>query len=269
LLKPEKTLIKDIKDEAEGVRTYAFSAGDGFVPEPGQFNMLGFPGVGEAPVSLSSIALNGGFDHTIKAVGKLTDYLASLKKGDTVFIRGPYGKGWPVRETEGKDLLLIAGGVGLAPIRPVIQTILTRRDSFGEVSLLYGARNERNLLFTHEFESWAEKISFHLTVDEVVSGHKGVKGVNVGLITELLDKTKITPDRTKAFVCGPEIMMRFICRGLLLRRISPSEIYVSLERRMKCGIAHCGHCQHYGLFVCKDGPVFPYKEVRGLPDGLL
>jgi len=266
-LKPIRALIKNIKHEAEGVKTYTVSAGNPFFYEPGQFNMVGFPGVGEAPISLSSILHDGCFEHTIKSVGRVTNFLDNLKKGYEIFLRGPYGRGWPIKEAEGIDILLIAGGVGLAPIRPVIQTILNRRKSFGEVSLIYGARDEKSILYMDGFKEWEKEIALYLTVDEA-SDPKLWKH-NVGLVTELLDKVKVKPERTVAFVCGPEIMMRFICRGLLMNGISQSKLYVSLERRMKCGIAQCGHCQHSGLFVCKDGPVFSYKEVKGLPDGML
>lgn len=266
-LKPLIAEIKDIKFETEDVRTYTLFTAAAFLPAPGQFNMLGYPGAGEAPISLSSISKNGFFDHTIRTAGRVTGFIERLKIGDDIFFRGPYGNGWPIKETEGKDLILIAGGVGLAPIRPVIQWILKNRNSFGDVSLICGARNEKNMLFQSEFREWGKKIGLYLTVDEVIDA--GEWKHNTGLVTELLDKVKIKPERTSAFICGPEIMMRFISIGLLMRRIPQSEIYVSLERRMKCGIAQCGHCQHFGLFVCKDGPVFSYKDVRGLPDGTL
>jgi len=278
-LKPLKARIKDIKLEAEDVKTYILSIEGSFAAIPGQFNMVGYPGVGEAPISFSSIVRNKCFEHTIKAVGRVTGFLNGLKKWDKLLIRGPYGRGWPVNHVKGRDILLIAGGVGLAPIRPVVQMILAKRELFGDVSLIYGAKNEKNALFMNEFDEWGKGISLHLTVDEVIQhppvsrlgkgGNKGGWKHNVGLVTDLLDKIRIKPENTFAFICGPEIMMRFICRGLLMMGIAQSQLYVSLERRMKCGIAHCGHCQHFGLFVCKDGPVFSYDEVRGLPDGLL
>ncbi len=290
-LKPIKAYIKDIKLEAEEVKTYTLIAEYSFVAKPGQFNMVGYPGVCEAPISLSSIVRNDCFEHTIKAVGRVTNFLNSLEKGDELHFRGPYGRGWPLNEARGRDILLIAGGVGLAPIRPVVQTTLNKRDLFNDVSLIYGARNEKNILFTNEFNGWEKGISLYLTVDEVLhhlpesplarrgsnpslfplskGESKGGWQYHIGLVTDLLDKIKINPDNTVAFVCGPEIMMRFICRGLIMMGIIPSRIYVSLERRMRCGIAHCGHCQHFGLFVCKDGPVFSYKEVKGLSDGVL
>jgi sulfhydrogenase subunit gamma (sulfur reductase) len=274
-LRPIKARIRDIKTEAEEVKTYNLSIKSSFAAIPGQFNLVGFPGVGESPISFSSVVRNGYFDHTIKAVGRVTSFLDGLKKGDELLLRGPYGKGWPLNITKGKDIFLIAGGVGLAPLRPVVQEVLEKRELFGEVSLIYGARNEKNVLFMDEFDKWKKGVSLFLTVDEITQQPpayppgKGVWKHNIGLVTDLLDEVKIKPDNTIAFVCGPEIMMRFICKGLLMMGLMQSSIYVSLERRMKCGIAHCGHCQHFGLFVCKDGPVFSYKDVRGLPDGLL
>ncbi|MEW6068120.1 MAG: FAD/NAD(P)-binding protein [Nitrospirota bacterium] len=273
LLKPIKAKIKDIKQECEDIKTYTLFVKGLFGAMPGQFNMVGYPGVGEAPISLSSVVYNGCFEHTIKGVGRVTKFLERFRKGDEILIRGPFGKGWPLDKVGGKDILLIAGGVGLAPIRPVLQKILSKRKSFGKISLLYGAKNEKRVLFINEFDKWQKNISLYLTVDEVVQ-HPPVsplaeRGSNVGLVTDLLDKVKIDSKNTFAFICGPEIMMRFVCLRLLAMRVDKSNIYVSLERRMKCGIGHCGHCQHFGLFVCKDGPVFSYDQVCGLPDGLL
>jgi NAD(P)H-flavin reductase len=266
-LRPIRACIRDIKTEAEQVKTYNLLIRGSFAAIPGQFNLVGFPGVGESPISFSSVVRNGCFDHTIKAVGRVTGFLDRLKKGDELLLRGPYGKGWPLNIIRDKDILLIAGGVGLAPLRPVVQKVLEKRELFGDVSLIYGARNEKNVLFMDEFNTWKKGVSLFLTVDEV--SQSAAWKHNIGLVTDLLDEVKIKPENTIAFVCGPEIMMRFICKGLLMLGLMQSNIYVSLERRMKCGIAHCGHCQHFGLFVCKDGPVFSYKDVRGLPDGLL
>ena len=158
-LTPIKAIIKDVRPEAEGVKTYTLSTEFPFLAEPGQFNMVGYPGVGEAPISLSAIMQDGSFKHTIKSVGRVTDFLKDFKKGDELFFRGPYGRGWPVKKAEKKDVLIIAGGVGLAPLKPVIQIILDQRGSFGNVSLICGARNEKNMLFMDEFDGWAEKDS--------------------------------------------------------------------------------------------------------------
>lgn len=267
-LLPLRAVITGIKLETEDVRTYSILL-DGVLnnPKPGQFNMVGYPGVGESPISLSSVVSNSRLQHTIKSVGRVTGFIERLKEGDEIFLRGPYGSSWPLNEAIGEDILLIAGGVGLAPIRPAIQEILSKRDSFGSVTLVYGVRSPADILFRDEIDLWRQRIAVLLTVDEVPSNMKW--DYNIGLVTELLDKVALNPERTFAFVCGPEIMMRFVSRGLFLRGFPPSKIYVSLERRMRCGIAQCGHCQHGGNFACKDGPVFPYKDVRGLPDSLL
>lgn len=266
-IRPFTARISAIQTEIEGVKTYSFSLSAQFTARPGQFNMIGYPGVGEAPISFSKVPKNGVFEHTVRAVGRVTQFLAGLREGDELLLRGPYGKGWPMKKAEGKDILLIAGGVGLAPIRPVLQAILENRSLYGDVSLIYGARNEKNLLFMNALNIWSREIAVHLTVDEVINAKTWKH--NVGLVTALLDKVKIRPEQAVSFICGPEIMMRFIARGLIMNGMGQGNLYVSMERRMKCGIGHCGHCQHYGLFVCKDGPVFSYDTVKGYPDGVL
>ncbi|MEW6586563.1 MAG: FAD/NAD(P)-binding protein, partial [Nitrospirota bacterium] len=266
-LVPVKARIEKIQPEIVQVKTYTVALEGPFAASPGQCNMVGYPGVGEAPISLSSLVQKNRFEHTIKAVGRVTRYLDGLRVGDYLFLRGPFGNGWPMHKAENLDILLIAGGIGLAPLRPVVREILNNRETYGEVNLIYGARNEDGLLFTNEYEDWRRSISIHLTVDEALRPKKWRN--HIGLVTDLFDKITINPENTGAFICGPEIMMRFVCRALAFRRLPPSKIHVSMERRMKCGIGHCGHCQHYGLFVCKDGPVFSYDQVRGLPDGLL
>ncbi len=268
-LKPIPAVLKEVKDETADVKTFTMRVNDGFPKtiSPGQFNMLGYPGIGEAPISFSGLRENGEIEHTIRSVGLATRFIEKMTKGEEILIRGPYGRGWPMEAIKGKDLLVVAGGVGLAPLRPVIEHVLAKRDDFGQVFLLYGSRNEKNLLFQNEYKKWAKAFSFQITVDELVT--KAPWKHNVGLITVLLDKASLDIEKTVAFVCGPELMMRFICRGLLLKGVPGADIYVSLERRMRCGIAQCGHCQHVGLFVCRDGPVFPYTQVAGLFDGML
>lgn len=265
---PIRAVVTDIKSETEDVKTYSIlSDGSLYNPKPGQFNMVGHAGVGEAPISFSSIFSGSKFGHTIRAAGRVTKFIEKLKKGDEIFVRGPYGSCWPLDESIGGDVVLVAGGVGLAPIRPVIHEILDKRDSFGRVTLIYGARNPADILFNDEIRIWRKYVEVLLTVDEVPADV--VWDYNVGLVTELLDDMALARERTFAFVCGPEIMMRFIARGLFLKGFFPSKVYVSLERRMKCGIGQCGHCQHGTKFVCKDGPIFPYKDVSIFPDGLL
>ena len=269
-LRPAQAVIREIRKETSDTRTYLLEPQEKQIvrPRPGQFNMLGFPGTGEAPISFSSLPDGSGMvGHTIRSVGMATSFLERLGVGDRVLMRGPFGRGWPMNIAKGKDLILVGGGVGLAPLRPVILEVVGNRDIFGEVSLLIGARDETNLLFFSEFEEWSRSLSVLVTVDEVAG--KNLWKHEVGLITGLLNKLAIRPERALCFVVGPEIMMRFVCRDLLLKGLPPASVYVSLERRMKCGIAQCGHCQHVGFFVCKDGPVFPYDEVSGLMDGLL
>jgi NAD(P)H-flavin reductase len=270
-LKPVRAVLKDVKNENVDIKTYTLEVREGYTPggaRPGQFNMLGYPGIGEAPISFSALPENGELRHTIRAVGMATRFIEKLEKGVEVLVRGPYGRGWPMEAAQGKDLVLIAGGIGLAPIRPVIIEVMKRRQDFGKVFVLFGARNETGLIYTDEYKTWQQAgIAVEVTVDELVT--KKPWKYNLGLITGLVDKLELNTEKTIAFVCGPELMMRFACRGLMLKGVPSSDLYVSLERRMKCGIAQCGHCQHVGLFVCKDGPVFSYSQVEGLYDGLL
>jgi NAD(P)H-flavin reductase len=267
-LLPLRALITDVKFETDDVKTYSLSLSDSsYSAKPGQFNMVGYPGVGEAPISLSSTVSDGRFQHTVRAVGKVTEFIERFRKGDELSLRGPYGSSWPLENTYGGDVLLVAGGVGIAPLRPVVQEILIKRDSFGKVTLIYGSRTPNNIIFTGEINLWRKHIEVFLTVDEVPPHMKW--DYDVGLVTQFLDKAAVNPAKTFVFICGPEIMMLFAARGVFLRGFLPSRVYVSLERRMKCGIAHCGHCQHGRKFVCKDGPVFLYKDISRLPDGLL
>lgn len=267
-LLPLKTVIKKIRSENSDVKTYRLSLnGVRYDARPGQFNMVGYPGVGEAPISLSSLVCHGEFEHTIKAVGRVTRFLERFKEGDELFIRGPYGMNWPLDGAAGNDILLVTGGAGLAPIRSVIQEILRSRDDFENVSLIHGSRNPEDIFFKDEFDIWRKSIEMFLTVDAVPPGVTWSH--HIGIVTDLLDKPRVKKEKTYAFICGPEIMMRFVSRGLLLRGFLPTHVYVSLERRMRCGIGQCGHCQHGSKFVCKDGPVFLYRDVSRFPDGIL
>jgi NAD(P)H-flavin reductase len=228
--------------------------------------MVGEPGVEEAPISLSGITDGGEFDLTIRAVGRVTDYLARLQPGETMQWRGPFGRGWPLAEARGHDLLLVAGGLGLAPLRPVIEHCLANPAAYGSVLLVNGARKPDHFLFQQEYEYWERQLSVMLTVDEVPAGTSW--GHDVGLVTGVIDRLELDSS-TYALVCGPEIMMRFVARQLLDKGLSAGRIFVILERRMRCGIAQCGHCQHGPLFVCRDGPVFRYQEIADYPDTLL
>lgn len=234
---------------------------------PGQFIMISVPGIGEAAFSVSSWNNKAEmFDTTIRRVGRLTSYLDRLSKGDKVGVRGPYGRGWPLEESEGKDILLIAGGIGLAPLRPVISYIAQNRSRYGLLEILYGAKTPDELIFVEEYENWRgmENTILRLTVDMVPRGV--IWDHNVGLVPILIEEVEVTPEGSVVMVCGPEIMMHFVVKALLARGFSGDQIYLSLERRMRCGLGHCGHCQIGSKYVCKDGPVFSYTELMDLPD---
>ena len=267
--KSEFVHLKSIKKEPHDNVTYGFECNPSFTFMPGQFNMVNIPGVGEAPISISSEPFSDGyFEHTVRDVGRVTGAMARLTKGDSVYIRGPYGRGWPVEEAAGKDLLIVAGGIGLAPLRPFIKYALNNRSFYGKIVLLYGARTPLDMLYTDEIKKWREEenIAIMLTVDDLPEGVEWP--YDMGVVTMLFDEIDLPPHRTVVLTCGPEIMMRFVVRGLLIRRYIGSKIYISLERRMKCGISMCGHCQIGSKFVCKDGPVFSYPEIEELPDTL-
>ncbi len=271
---PQKAVIKSIKQQTPDVRTYTFAFVDPKVQEaytydPGVFNMISVFGIGESAISISSCAdLKGVFQHTIRAVGNVTNALAELKEGDIVGIRGPFGFGWPVEEMKGKDVLLVAGGIGLAPLRPVIKYIQARRDQYGKFEILYGARTPDGMLFTDEYDEWRKipDTRLHLTVDMVPPGIEW--GHNIGVVTTLFNKISVDKANTIVVTCGPDIMMKFVVLDLLKRGWSPEQIYVSLERRMSCGIKKCGNCQMGPVFVCQDGPVFRYADIMDLPGGV-
>jgi len=269
---PTKGIIEKIKDQTNDTRTYTIGmpGGKTFEFQPGQFNMVSLTGFGEAPISISSDPHNKGtFDHTIRAVGSITNALEKFKPGEVIGIRGPFGNAWPVEEARGKNVLFVTGGIGLAPLRPFIMQMFRERDSFGKIQILYGAREPGEMLFTDEFGEWRKQpdTELHLTVDKVPDGRKWEH--TVGVVTVLYEVAELNPANTIAVTCGPEIMMRFVCRGLLKKGFFAPQIYLSLERRMKCGVGKCGHCQLGPRFVCKDGPVFRYDEAREFHDTLL
>jgi NAD(P)H-flavin reductase len=232
-----------------------------FAFEPGQFNMLYLFGIGEVALSISSDP-GAPLVHTIRAVGSVTGAMARLGAGDTLGLRGPYGRGWPVREAEGGDLLIVAGGVGLPPLRPVIRHVLRYRDRFDRVVLLYGARSPEDLVYRRELEEWEarEPGMVRTIVDHAGPGWRG----RVGVVPDLVEETVFEPANTTAMLCGPEVMMRFTQRALAARGLPPERVHVSLERSMRCGIGMCGHCQYVPYFICKDGPVLRFDRVAWL-----
>ncbi|EQD29590.1 oxidoreductase FAD/NAD(P)-binding subunit [mine drainage metagenome] len=230
---------------------------------PGQFNMLTAFGIGEIPVSLSGDpADTGRLIHTVRAVGAVSSALAALAEDAPLGVRGPFGRGWPLDEALGRDLLLVAGGLGLAPMRPVIYRILAERARYGRISLLYGTRTPGDVLFRHQLESWRRDghLDIDVTVDHASAGWHGY----VGVVTSLIERRRLERARTLAFVCGPEVMMRFAAAALGAAGIAESSIYLSMERNMKCAVGLCGHCQLGGALICRDGPVLPYARLRPL-----
>ena len=232
---------------------------------PGQFNMVYVYGVGEAAVSISSDpARPGTLDHTIHRVGLVTTALAQKKRGDLIGIRGPFGSSWPIEVARGKDVCIASGGIGLAPLRPVIYAMLKDRDAYGRVIVLYGGRSPLDLLYRVELEKWANDFGVEVlvTVDRGDSSWKG----HIGVVTSLFQYIKLDARETIAYVCGPEIMMKYTIDELERRGVPPPQMYLSMERNMKCAVGFCGHCQYGPTFICKEGPVYPVTRVRPLLD---
>jgi len=246
--------------------TWRDGDGEGYAFEPGQFNMLYLFGVGEIPISISSDPAHPQrLGHTIRFVGRVTNAFRELRPGDELGVRGPFGRPWPLHEAEGGDLLVVAGGLGVCPVRPAIEWAMRHRDRFRRLILLVGARTPTLLPYQEQLDAWLASterlgVELHLTVDQAEPGWL----YGVGVVTTLFEKAGIEPARTTAFTCGPERMMRFSNQGLLDRGVPPERLYLSMERNMQCAIRICGHCQLGPYFVCTDGPVFRYDEVRDL-----
>jgi NAD(P)H-flavin reductase len=226
---------------------------------PGQFNMLYAFGVGEAAISISGGNSEGQLVHTIQALGKVSGALTRLTPGDPLGVRGPYGHGWPVAESKGRDLVIVAGGLGLPPLRPVIYEVFRDRDAFGRVEVIDGARTPKNLVFYDEVQGWRRRSDLRIQVTVDAAGRDWYG--DVGVVTTRIPDARFDPERTTAFVCGPEIMMKLTAQALVARKVSPDAIYISMERNMKCAVGFCGHCQFGPSFVCRDGPVFPYSAI--------
>jgi NAD(P)H-flavin reductase len=230
---------------------------------PGQFNMLYIFGIGEAAISISSSPYKPRtIIHTIHKVGTVTSALSKFKKGSYVGIRGPFGSSWPVEESKGKDVCILAGGIGLAPLRPMIYSLFKNRKDYGKITILYGARTPQDMLYRVELEQWSKlnDVRAEVTVDR---GDQSWKG-NIGFAANLLSYIQMDNKNTITLVCGPEVMMKYSIEELIEKGIPEENIYLSLERNMKCAVGFCGHCQYGPKFICKDGPVFNYPEVRYL-----
>jgi sulfite reductase subunit B len=236
--------------------------------EPGQFVEVSLMGIGEAPISITSSPsrTDGTFELCVRRIGDLTNAMHRLVPGDVIGVRGPFGHGFPIGRMRGKDILFAAGGLGLPPLRSLINQVLDERGAFGRVIILYGTNHPSAILFKDELEEWAARddVEFHLTVDRGSDEWTG----NVGVITTLFPKITINPRNTVAATVGPPIMYRFVLMELLGKGIPETQIYLSLERRMKCGVGKCGHCQINDLYCCQDGPVFTYAQIKGLEEAL-
>ncbi|MBI1748848.1 MAG: FAD/NAD(P)-binding protein [Acidobacteria bacterium] len=252
--------------ETHDTFTIELAAMDGSEPvnfAPGQFNMLYVFGQGEVPISISGDPRQpSALTHTVRAVGSATKSLRRLKAGEGLGVRGPYGSPWPLEGARGNDVVVVAGGIGLAPLRPALYELLHRRADYGQIVLLYGTRSPTDILYRKELARWRARFDLEtlITVDRATDGWHG----HVGVVSTLISKASFTPANTTALICGPEIMIRFTALALEKRGVTPENIYVSLERNMKCAVGFCGHCQFGPLFVCRDGPVFSYPRVKGL-----
>ncbi|MEZ6109631.1 MAG: FAD/NAD(P)-binding protein [Pirellulaceae bacterium] len=257
--------IVSIRPEVPGIATYELAFDDPAVAErfrflPGQFNMLYLPGIGESAISISSDPERPDqLLHTIRVVGNVTKALARKRPGDQVLVRGPFGSAWPVAACEGSDLVIATGGVGLAPLRPVIHHVINHRDRYGHVWLLYGSRTPKDLLYADQYEAWRDAdIDVRVTVD---LGDEEWTG-QIGVVPMLFYHLRLDAPKTRVLTCGPEVMMRFVIFECLARKLRPSQIHLSMERNMNCAVGFCGHCQLGPTFVCKDGPVFSYEKME-------
>ncbi|MCH9653684.1 MAG: FAD/NAD(P)-binding protein [Planctomycetes bacterium] len=271
---PQTARIREITPEVDNVATYHLTlvdpaAANAYHFQPGQFNMLYVPGAGESAISMSGDPDSPEtLAHTIRLAGNVTKSISEMKVGDTLGLRGPFGTSWPLEACKGRDVILVAGGIGLPPLRPLIYRLLAERQQYGRLHLLYGARSPDMRLYTAERSLWSERgLELKETVDRSNPGWLG----NVGVVPLLLERLEsFEPKQTTMMICGPELMMRFTARTAMQRGMTAEQIWVSTERNMQCAVGLCGHCQLGPEFICKDGPIFrydqisPYFKVEGL-----
>lgn len=238
-------------------------AGAAFRFEPGQFNMLYLYGAGEVPISIVSdpeeLPVVG---HTVRAVGRVTRAMARLERGQQLGLRGPYGRGWPLAAARGNDILVITGGLGCAPVVAVIEHVLRRRPDYGRLIIVQGVKHAADLIWRNRYEAWSRRPDTQVLLAADVASSRWPW--HVGRVTELLDRAALRPDQTIAMLCGPEVMMGAAVQRLVGLGLGEEQLYLSLERNMQCALGYCGHCQHGPRFVCSDGPVFAYPQVREL-----
>jgi NAD(P)H-flavin reductase len=260
-------IIEEVQSETADVSTYSIRFQEDAIAnkyrfQPGQFNMLYVPGCGESAISLSGGTDGSNMRHTIRFVGRVTNAIANLKAGDAIGVRGPFGVGWPVEACRGGNVILMSGGLGLAPLRPMIYELISNRSSYESITLLHGSRTPDQILFEEEFSEWRQHgIEIQLTVDRADDHWEGI----VGVVTSLLERLPIDdPGNTEVLICGPEIMMHYCALGATQRGINEQSIWLSMERHMQCAAGLCGHCQWGETFVCRDGPVFRFDSIRHL-----
>jgi len=267
-LMPFEATIRWIKKETRDTSTYGLLIRDRDIQRsyrftPGQFNMLYVPSIGEAPISISSSPDDHDLTHTIRIAGDVTTAIGRLNPGDTIYIRGPFGRGWPIEEAEERDVLIIGGGLGIAPLRSVIRDLLRRqrkKKASKRGKILYGAKSPKDIIFRDEFPRYREFFDVYLTVDKA-DPEEYWRG-ETGFVTNLINRIDIDPLNTVAFLCGPEAMMQSVIRELIIKGVPGEKIFLSMERNMNCGLGICGHCMFGPRFVCKDGPVFRFSDIE-------
>ncbi len=262
--KPLKVKVEHIIEESPGIKSFILRPETEFQFATGQFIELTLPGYGEAPFTPSSSPFKKNqFEVTIMNAGYVTSKLHNLDKGTILGVRGPFGKGYPVEEFEGKEILILGGGVGLAPLRSLLLTLIAEREKYKKIILCYGAKTPVDIIYKEQFKEWEQQgVEVYRSVDK--GDEKWEE--TVGVVTVLLDKIKIDTQNGVAAVCGPPIMMKFGTLKLLEMGFKEDKIYLSMERNMSCGVGKCGHCAFGPFFVCKDGPVFKYSQIKNFPD---
>jgi sulfite reductase subunit B len=262
---PKKITLTKIIDETPTIKTFVFKPENEFKFATGQFVELTYPGIGEAPFTPSSNpSKDDEFEITLMKAGKVTGFFHDAKNGTTFGLRGPYGNGYPLDSIKNKELLIVGGGVGLAPLRSLIYALNNRINDFKKIIICYGARSPQDIVYKYQIEEFKKlkKVEFRLTVDRADSGWKG----NVGVVTTILDHLEIDPNEAISIVCGPPIMMKFATLKLLDLKFLPKNIYLSMEKNMSCGLGKCGHCRLGKYYICKDGPVFKFEDIKEMWD---
>jgi NAD(P)H-flavin reductase len=262
---PRQITITNIIDETSNIKTFVFSPQEGLSFKTGQFVELTYPGIGEAPFTPSSNPnKKDEFEVTVMKVGRVTELFHQAKKGDVLGLRGPYGNGYPVDTFVGKEILIVGGGVGLAPLRSLIYALFSRVNDFKKIVICYGARTPQDIVYKYQLDEFKKpkNVEFRITVDKGDSTWKG----HVGLVTTILDNLALNLNEAIGIVCGPPIMMKFVTLKLLDLKLSNKNIYLSMEKNMSCGLGKCGHCRLGKYYICKDGPVFKFEDIKDIWD---